>query len=209
MYYLRMMNFENRKYADKFFSEIIDSHSAKWQSSGVKVIRGFIEDSDDKPKSILFLHAERQDDLLKSMGGIPIEGMWGYEDIPVTEADYFPMTDSEHTIYQLRIYSIKEPDAAKKYMDIHWKRHLTSLPKFKITVEGIFCENSTSGKTRVFALGSFEDGSDVKKINKSYMRSFALLKDMIGFNVTKIANVEEVMVRESIKLGGVDKFVSL
>jgi hypothetical protein len=32
------------------------------------------------------------------------------------------------------------------------------------------------------------------------MRSFALLKDMIGFNVTKIANVEEIMVREFIRL---------
>jgi hypothetical protein len=200
MYYLRIVTFDSQKYADKFVSYIKDRQSEVWKSAGVEVVRGFVEEKEEKPRAVLFLKAERQSDLLKTMGGFPIEGMWGFGDVPLTEADYFPMQDSNHAIYQLRIYSIKDPIAADKYMNIHWKRHLISLPKYKITVEGIYCENCKSGKTRVFALGSFEDGSDVQKINQSYMRSIALLKDMLGFNVTKIMNVDEIMMREVIKL---------
>ena len=92
-------------------------------------------------------------------------------------------------IYQLRTYHLSDLQSAETYYRVHWKRHLTSLPKFGINVEKVFyCKD----EPKVVALVYYSDGVDPKEANEKYMKSQELLNDMKGFDMKNIVKVDEL-----------------
>lgn len=95
-------------------------------------------------------------------------------------------------MYQLRIYTIKSKEAGEQYLNVHWKRHLVSLPKYGIEVDGVFGEVSDNDTYRVIALCHYEDGADIEALNKAYMTGPDLRADMEGFPLSMMAGVETI-----------------
>ena len=95
-------------------------------------------------------------------------------------------------MYQLRIYTIADPEAAEQYYSVHWQRHIASLKKFGITTERIFKELTAEGHTRVIGLVRYEEGTDVEAANAAYMQSAEFCADMEGFDMRKMVKVEAI-----------------
>jgi len=192
MYFFRVLTCRHRDHAARLALLLEENREGVWSSPGTTLVRAFLEQGSGSTRLILLLRAQETKGFGQGLSELPLEGVYRIEDIPVLEADYFPLRDAGHGAHQLRIYSLKDPGSAWKYMNVHWKRHLTSLPKFGVTVEGIFLEDTSADLTRVIAVVSYPESADIQKINKSYMRSFSIFRDMLGFNVTRMAGVEEV-----------------
>lgn len=86
----------------------------------------------------------------------------------------------------LRIYTLKNKEAADKYFKIHWKRHLESLPKYGITVLKVFHDDNT----HIYAVISY-NGQDPQTATKEYMNSSEFKNDMSGFDLNNISKVTE------------------
>lgn len=95
---------------------------------------------------------------------------------------------------QLRIYTLADAESAKTYFDIHWKRHLESLPKHHIQVANVHLEvqDDKSEPTRIFATVFADDQYDLNQLNDDYMKSPEFHEDMDGFDMSKILNVETI-----------------
>lgn len=119
-----------------------------------------------------------------------------YDSFPMEEASYVLPSGKRYPTYQVRIYETKAPQYAERYSKVYWRRHLESLPKFDIAVEGVWLERDTTGPTRVIGLVGYESPEDVPIANKRYMHSTALLKDMIGFDPVHMASIRDFTVYE-------------
>ncbi|BAL62758.1 hypothetical protein QQG09_00415 [Melissococcus plutonius] len=97
-------------------------------------------------------------------------------------------------MYQIRIYTMKDRKSAEEYLNIHWKRHLVSLPKYGITVHFVSSEENKE-QPRVFVLVSSQTGN-IGELNEKYMQSNDFLQDMAGFDMGAILSVEEIDVKE-------------
>lgn len=97
---------------------------------------------------------------------------------------------------QLRIYTLASKEAAQKYANVHWKRHIESLKKYGITTHEVYVEISGQVPKRVFAIVSYE-GTDLRSQNEKYMASADFKADMKGFQMSDIQGVEEILI-ESI-----------
>lgn len=95
-------------------------------------------------------------------------------------------------MYQLRIYTLKTKEAGKQYLNVHWKRHLKSLPKYGIQVDGVFGEVSSEDTFRVIAICHYEDGADIDKVNQAYMEGPDLRADMEGFPLGMMSGVKTI-----------------
>jgi hypothetical protein len=100
-------------------------------------------------------------------------------------------------MYQLRVYTIATPEAAKLYYTVHWKRHIDSLAKFHVSTRMVLCEEGTEKETRVLALVSYEDGADIVAVDEAYMSSAEFRKDMEGFDFKNILKVEGILLSEA------------
>lgn len=98
---------------------------------------------------------------------------------------------------QLRIYTIKDQAQATLYYEKHWQRHLISLPKYHIAVDGVTLEQpeDADANCRVFALVHVEDGWSLEKQNDLYMESDDFKADMAGFPMSAIVSVEQIACR--------------
>lgn len=105
-------------------------------------------------------------------------------------------------MFQLRIYTLKDDKTASLYINEYWQRHLISLPKYGIKVEGVFKEKSKSSDQpcRVFAIVSFSKGVDAQASNQKYMDSPEFKSDMDGFPMENILNVESLDLARNEKL---------
>lgn len=102
----------------------------------------------------------------------------------------------------LRIYTLKNQAMADLYFNVHWQRHLISLPKYHIQVDNVQLEqvNNADKPCRVFAWVHTENDDDMEILNAKYMQSDDFKADMVGFEMTAILNVEEVELKSAIDL---------
>lgn len=102
----------------------------------------------------------------------------------------------------LRIYTLKNQAMADLYFNVHWQRHLISLPKYHIQVDSVQLERvkKADAPCRVFALVHTEDTDDMETLNAEYMQSDDFKADMAGFDMPAILNVEEVQLNATMDL---------
>jgi len=81
---------------------------------------------------------------------------------------------------QLRIYTLRSPDALRRYATIHWARHLTTFAAFGVTTHGVWTEKSESAH-RLVALVRYPPGEDPEQLTRQIMTSPEFAADMGRF----------------------------
>ena len=102
----------------------------------------------------------------------------------------------------LRIYTLRNQAMADLYFNVHWQRHLVSLPKYQIHVDQVQLEHvkTADAPCRVFALVHTDDADDMATLNAQYMHSDEFKADMAGYDMAAILNVEEVELKSAMHL---------
>jgi NIPSNAP len=95
-------------------------------------------------------------------------------------------------VFQLRIYTLRSAEALDRYAAIHWARHIGSLEAFGVETHGIWTSRD-GGENRLFALVSYEDGTDPARVETEYMASTPFTADMVGFDQHDIVDVSSVL----------------
>lgn len=94
-------------------------------------------------------------------------------------------------MFQLRIYTLRSPEALQRYATVHWARHVPTFAGFGITTHGVWTERS-GGVNRLVAVVSYPPGSDAAQLTQRVMASPEFAADMAGFDVDDIVEVESV-----------------
>jgi hypothetical protein len=92
-------------------------------------------------------------------------------------------------MFQLRIYTLRSPEALQQYATVHWARHLATFKTFGVITHGVWTERS-GGANRLVALISYPPGADPEQVTQHVMTSPEFAADMAGFNVDEIVHVE-------------------
>jgi hypothetical protein len=95
-------------------------------------------------------------------------------------------------MFQLRIYTLRSPDALQRYATIHWARHLPTFATFGVTTHGVWTERS-DGTNRLVALISYPPGADPEGLTQLIMASAEFAADMAGFDSSDIIDVQSVL----------------
>jgi hypothetical protein len=95
-------------------------------------------------------------------------------------------------MFQLRIYTLRSPEALQRYATVHWARHLTTFTSFGITTHGVWTEQGDSGY-RLVALIGYPSGTDPDRLTRHIMASPEFAADMAGFDVTDIVDVQSLL----------------
>ncbi|MCV7226497.1 NIPSNAP family protein [Mycolicibacterium komossense] len=95
-------------------------------------------------------------------------------------------------MFQLRIYTLRSPDALQRYATVHWARHLATFTAFGVTTQGVWTEQG-EGANRLVALVHYPPGADPEKITRDVMASPEFAADMAGFDVDEIVDVASVL----------------
>ena len=98
---------------------------------------------------------------------------------------------------QLRIYHLADKEIATTYFTTYWARHLASMPKFGIRVEGVWLGQSPASENQVIAVLSFSDTADIEEITRTYMASAEFQQEMAGFDRQSIQRVETLLMKSS------------
>lgn len=96
--------------------------------------------------------------------------------------------------YQLRVYTLRDPDALCAYEKI-WARHIPGMAKHRITTHGVWTAPAASRKEtpRLYALVSYRDVDDVQERLETYLSSPEFRADMEGFDISQIIDVDETV----------------
>jgi NIPSNAP len=94
-------------------------------------------------------------------------------------------------MFQLRIYTLRSPEALQQYATVHWARHLATFKAFGISTHGVWTERSDSAN-RLVALIRYPSGGDPERLTRHIMSSPEFAADMAGFNVDEIIDVQSV-----------------
>lgn len=92
-------------------------------------------------------------------------------------------------MFQLRIYTLRSPEALEQYATVHWARHLTTFTTFGVTTHGVWTERS-GGAHRLVALIGYPPGADPEQLTQQIMTSPEFAADMAGFDVDDIVDVQ-------------------
>ncbi|OBB64104.1 MULTISPECIES: NIPSNAP family protein [unclassified Mycobacterium] len=92
-------------------------------------------------------------------------------------------------MFQLRIYTLRSPQALQQYVTLHWARHLTTFKAFGVTTHGVWTERS-GGANRLVALIRYPPGADPEQLTRDVMTSPEFAADMAGFDVEDIVDVQ-------------------
>jgi hypothetical protein len=95
-------------------------------------------------------------------------------------------------MFQLRIYTLRSPEALQQYATVHWARHLTSLTTFGVTTHGVWTERS-GGTNRLIALIRYPHDVDPEQLTRDYMTSPEFAADMAGFDADEIVDVQSAL----------------
>jgi hypothetical protein len=99
----------------------------------------------------------------------------------------------EHGImFQLRIYTLRSPEALQQYATVHWARHPTTFKTFGVTTHGVWTERS-DGANRLVALIRYPSGADPEQLTRHVMTSPEFAADMAGFDANEIVDVQSVL----------------
>jgi hypothetical protein len=93
---------------------------------------------------------------------------------------------------QLRVYTLRTPEALEQYATVQWPRHAASMPSFGVTVRGFWTDHE-AGAHRVIALLSLREGVDPTEFTAAYVASAEFAADMQGFDLGDIVGVEELL----------------
>ena len=93
---------------------------------------------------------------------------------------------------QLRIYTLRSPEALRRYATIHWARHVTTFAAFGVGTEGVWTERR-GGVNRLVALVHYPAGADPERLERQIMDSSEFATDMAGFSVDEITDVQTVL----------------
>jgi hypothetical protein len=96
------------------------------------------------------------------------------------------------SMYQLRIYTLRSPEALQQYATVHWTRHLATFATFGVTTHGVWTERSDSAN-RLVALISYPPGVDPDQHTRHIMASAEFAADMAGFDVDEIVDVQSLL----------------
>ena len=91
-------------------------------------------------------------------------------------------------MFQLRIYTLRSPEALQQYATVHWARHLATFTTFGVTTHGVWTERS-GGANRLVALISYPPSVDPEHLTHQIMTSPEFAADMAGFDVDDIVGV--------------------
>jgi hypothetical protein len=94
-------------------------------------------------------------------------------------------------MFQLRIYTLRSPEALQRYATVHWARHLTTFTTFGVTTHGVWTERC-GGANRLIALIHYPPCADPEQLTRDVMTSPGFAADMAGFNVDEIVDVQSV-----------------
>ena len=95
-------------------------------------------------------------------------------------------------MFQLRIYTLRSPEALKRYAKVHWARHLATFTTFGVTTHGVWTEQGGDAN-RLVALIRYPPGADPEQLTRHIMTSPQFAADMAGFDVEEIVDVESVL----------------
>ena len=95
-------------------------------------------------------------------------------------------------MYQLRIYTLRSPEALEQYATVHWARHLATFPAFGVTTHGVWTERG-GGENRLVALIGYPPGVDPEALTRRVMSSTDFAVDMAGFDVDDITDVQSIL----------------
>lgn len=95
-------------------------------------------------------------------------------------------------MFQLRIYTLRSPEALRRYATVHWARHLPTFETFGVTTHGVWTERS-GGANRLVALIRYPAGADPEQLTRHAMTSPEFAADMAGFNADEIVDVQSVL----------------
>jgi hypothetical protein len=95
-------------------------------------------------------------------------------------------------MFQLRMYTLRSPEALQRYATVHWARHLPTFTAFGVTTHGVWTEPS-GGANRLVALISYPQGADPEQLTRDYMTSPEFAADMAGFDPNEIVDVQSVL----------------
>ncbi|PKW10610.1 NIPSNAP protein [Streptomyces sp. 1222.5] len=96
--------------------------------------------------------------------------------------------------YQLRVYTLRSPDALAAYEKI-WAQHIPGMAKHRITTHGVWTVPAAPGNEtpRLYALVSYRDADDVRERLEAYLSSPEFLADMEGFDIGQIVGLDEIL----------------
>ncbi len=100
-------------------------------------------------------------------------------------------------MYQLRIYTLRTPEALEDYATAHWPRHIHSLRTFDVTTHGIWTDHDADAH-RLIALIFYPEGADPAAVTAAYMAGPGFTADMQGFDASNIINVEELLLDPTV-----------
>jgi NIPSNAP len=95
-------------------------------------------------------------------------------------------------MFQLRIYTLRSPDALQQYASVHWARHLGTFTTFGVTTHGLWTERGADGN-RLVALIGYPPGADTDRLTQQIMASPDFAADMAGFDVHEIVDVQSLL----------------
>jgi hypothetical protein len=95
-------------------------------------------------------------------------------------------------MFQLRIYTLRSPEALRQYATVHWARHLATFPTFGVTTHGVWTEPG-EGANRLVALVRYPPGADPEQLTRQVMTSPEFAADMAGFDLDDIVDVQSML----------------
>jgi NIPSNAP len=95
-------------------------------------------------------------------------------------------------MFQLRIYTLRSPDALQQYASVHWARHLGTFTTFGVTTHGVWTERSDDAN-RLVALIGYPPGAHTDRLTQEIMVSPDFAADMAGFDVHEIVDVQSLL----------------
>jgi hypothetical protein len=100
-------------------------------------------------------------------------------------------------MFQLRIYTLRSPEALQRYATIHWARHLETFLKFGVTTHGVWTDQ-TEGTNRLVALISYRPDAEPVHVTEEIMASAEFAADMAGFDVSDIVSVQSKLLEPTL-----------
>jgi NIPSNAP len=95
-------------------------------------------------------------------------------------------------MFQLRIYTLRSPDALQQYATVHWARHVPTFEAFGVTTHGVWTEHGGEAN-RLVALISYPPGADPDQLTRDIMASAEFAADMAGFDVEDIVDIQTTL----------------
>lgn len=94
--------------------------------------------------------------------------------------------------FELRVYTLRSPEALDNYASKVYPRHLGSFRLFGIEAHGFWTAREDA-KPRLFVLASFAAGEEPGEVVRRYMQSAEFAQDIRDFDVSDITGVESTI----------------